>query len=86
MATDKRDLTAKQQQVLNFMKSFFDQNDQIPPMHAIRDHFGWKSNNAAQEHCDALETHGRIEKNAVGKFRFVRERESGLTLTEAMRP
>jgi SOS-response transcriptional repressor LexA len=67
-------LTDIQQKVLDFMHTFHAANDQLPTMRALSDHFDWKSGNAAVEHCHALEVHGKLEKNAVGKYRFVRPR------------
>ena len=67
-------LTTRQQQVLGFMLQFFAENDQSPPMHAISSHFDFKSNNAAQDHVKVLERKGYLERNAVGNYRFARER------------
>jgi DNA-binding transcriptional regulator YhcF (GntR family) len=58
------------------MRQFFGDNDQLPPMHAIAKQFGWVSANAAHEICEQLVRKGYIEKNAVGKYRFVRNKES----------
>ena len=68
-----RPLTGRQQQVLEFMREFFAENDQLPPVKVISDHFGWKSANAAQQHIERLVSLRRLEANAVGKLRFVRE-------------
>jgi SOS-response transcriptional repressor LexA len=65
-------LTLTQQSVLGFMRQFFADNDQLPPMHAIAKQFGWASANAAHEVCVQLVRKGYIERNAVGKYRFVR--------------
>lgn len=65
-------LTARQRQVLEFMHSFFEANDQLPPMRAISQHFGWKSDNAAVTFAAILEAKGYIEKNEVGRYRFTR--------------
>ena len=73
MMKQKKLLTEKQQYVFNFMKAFFIQNDQLPPMSVIRDHFGWASENAAQEMVRCIERAGLIERNAVNKWRFVRD-------------
>lgn len=62
-----------QEMVLGFMREFFAQNDQLPPAHAISEHFGWKLKQNADWHVRALEREGRIERNAVGKYRFTRE-------------
>lgn len=68
------DPTARQREVLHFMRCFLLENDQLPPMHAIAEHFGFRSTNAANDYLAALERKGFIERNAVGKFRFVRDR------------
>lgn len=65
-------LTARQQQVLDFLRAFYAKNDQLPPARSICDHFGWKSDNAAQTFTSILEAKGYIEKNEVGKYRFTR--------------
>ncbi|MEJ5148976.1 hypothetical protein [Comamonas sp. MYb396] len=68
------DLTNRQREVLDYMRCFLLENDQLPPMHAIAEHFGHRSPNSAQNHLNALERKGFIERNAVGKYRFVRDR------------
>lgn len=60
-------------EVLGFMREFFQANDQLPPAATIAVHFGWTSMNSAQLHVDALIRHGLLERNAVGKLRFVRK-------------
>lgn len=65
-------LTPRQQQVLDYLRAFYEENDQLPPMQTIADHFGWKSMNSAATFTAILEAKGYIEKNAVGKFRFSR--------------
>lgn len=72
-------LTNRQREVLHFMRCFLLENDQLPPMHAIAEHFGHRSPNSAQNHLNALEGKGYIERNAVGKFRFVRDRVMAAT-------
>lgn len=66
-------LTKRQLDVLSFARSFLERNDEFPPMHAIAKHFGWKSNNAAQCHIDALASMGFVERNEIGNWRFKRE-------------
>lgn len=58
--------------VLAFMREFFEENDTLPPCHIVAAHFGFASNNAAHVHMKALEKHGFIEPNVLGKWRFVR--------------
>ncbi len=57
--------------VLVYMREFFQQNDQLPPMSAIAAHFGVEVS-AAYEQTLALRRFGLVELNAVGKLRFVR--------------
>lgn len=72
-------LTARQREVLAYMLQFLADNDQLPPMQSIATHFGLRSPNSAQDHINALERKGFIERNAVGKFRFVRDRVMAAT-------
>ena len=65
-------LTKLQAAVLGFMREYFAENDQLPPVHVISSHFGYKSLTSAHDHIKALEAKGCIEKNAVGKYRFAR--------------
>lgn len=64
--------TPRNEDVLAFLRHFFAENDQLPPVERIAQHFGWSSTQSAQSHMDALQKHGLIERNAVGKFRFTR--------------
>lgn len=66
-------LTSRQQEVYDFMRAFYAENDQLPPSALIATHFGWKSGTSAQQHIASLIRLRRIETNAVGKLRFVRE-------------
>ncbi len=72
-ALASKPLTARQQQVLDYMRDFFAENDQLPPTAKIAAHFGWKSANSAQLHIEQLVRLRRLEANAVGKLRFVRQ-------------
>ena len=66
-------LTKRQAEIRRFMLDFFKANDQLPPMHVISTHFGFSAINSADTHVKQLERKGVIEKNAVGKYRFVRK-------------
>lgn len=70
----ERQPTPVQKMVLAYMREYFSENDQLPPAHAIADHFGWKARQNAVWHVSKLEQHGFIEPNATGKYRFKRER------------
>ena len=65
-------LTAKQQDALNFLREYFQRNDQLPPYITIAVRFGWASHTAAWQVLQALEVKGYVERNECGKFRFVR--------------
>lgn len=66
------ELSPKQALVLDFMRKFHAENDQLPPCHFIADHFG-VANNAAYELIATLEKKGAIERNVLGcKYRFAR--------------
>lgn len=71
--------TTLQLKVLRFMHAFYLQNDQLPPHHTIAGQFGWKSANAAAEHVYALERHGLLAVNVLGKYKFT---EAGRALAK----
>lgn len=66
------ELPMRQREVLDFMREFFYENDQLPPMKEIAKRFRFNSANTAFEIVRALEGKGYIERNAVKKFRFAR--------------
>ena len=68
------DLTARQAMVLAFMRDFFAENDQLPTAAAMRKRFGWASDNAAASYLQTLAKKGVIEHNAVGRYRFARQK------------
>lgn len=74
-ALTRKPLTGHQARVMAFMRSYFAENDQLPPPEALRDHFGWKSENSVTEIRKTLERKGWIERNAAGKHRFTRQTE-----------
>lgn len=65
-------LSPTQANVLAYMRSFFLENDQLPPMSCTKRHFGWKSNNMVLSYYMALIAKGQIERNSAGRFRFAR--------------
>ncbi|MCA0214747.1 MAG: hypothetical protein LCH79_16410 [Proteobacteria bacterium] len=65
-------LTMRQQQVLDFMRSFLADNDQLPTHACIAKRFGWKSDNAALTFTKILEAKGYLERNTLGKYRLAR--------------
>lgn len=77
-------LSARQRQILTFIRDRI-RSDGLPPTRAeINEYFGWSSPNAAQSHLRALEAKGAITINA-GLARGIRptrsaQDESGLPL------
>jgi len=67
-----KDPTPTQASVLAYMREVFEENDQLPSVANIADHFGWKSASAAQYYVDGLIRIGRLEKNDLGRLRFSR--------------
>ena len=70
----KQRLTNKQLEVYCFMKEFFKENDQLPPNSALANKFGWETPGTAAYHMAQLREAGYLERNAVGKHRFSREK------------
>lgn len=66
MADQRPPLTHIQSQVLAYMATFLQLNDQLPPMSAVAKAFGWASINAANEHARALEKKGYLARNELG--------------------
>ena len=64
--------TAKNLEVLAYMREFFRENDQLPPVAIIAEHFGMNTT-GADWHAKALLRLGMVERNAVGKLRFARK-------------
>lgn len=71
--TREKPLTSVQKMVLEFLRQFHADNDQLPPAQVISDKFGWASSNSAMEMCKRLESAGEIKRNALGKWMFVRK-------------
>jgi SOS-response transcriptional repressor LexA len=67
-----RKITKTEQEILDFMRSYFLENDQLPSCAAICKRFGYSSDNAAHQALMSLMRKGQIERNACGKFRFTR--------------
>ena len=62
-----------QLQVLEYMRTFLAENDQLPPVQSIATQFDLAIS-SADWHVRALLRLGHLERNAVGKLRFPRER------------
>lgn len=73
--------TPTQLKVLRFMHAFYLENDQLPPMHVIAQAFGWRSANAAHEHCRYLQAKGLLTDNALGHTKFT---DAGRALAGAL--
>jgi repressor LexA len=56
-------LTEAQEKVLAFIEQFRSVNQYPPTRREIARNFGWSSDNAAEEHLQALEKKGRIRIN-----------------------
>lgn len=69
-----KQLTKLQSDVFNYLITFYEENNQLPPVQSIADTFD-KWPNQIQEMLFRFEVIGLIEKNAVGKFRFSRNKE-----------
>lgn len=65
-------VTAAQQRVFDYMREFLAANDELPPLWAISQHFGWSTCSSAQTHIDALAKKGLIERNEIGNWRIAR--------------
>lgn len=65
-------------QVLAYLRRFFADNDQLPPLSAIAAEFGWASDQSAHEHIRALARFGFVEHNTVGRWRFARAPGAGV--------
>lgn len=71
-----RAITEQQQRVLDFMRRFLAENDQMPSYCVIAKEFGWKSQASGQGAVMALAQKGYLERNAVGGWRFPRKEQS----------
>lgn len=60
-----------QLQVLEYMRTFLAENDQLPPVHNVAVRFGLALS-SADWHIRTLVRLGFLERNAVGKLRFPR--------------
>lgn len=64
--------TAKNLEVLAYMREFYLENDQLPPVSRIASHFGMNGA-GADWHIQMLLRFGEVERNSVGKLRFARK-------------
>lgn len=65
------ELTERQKEYLDFMRAFFAENDQLPPIQVLAEAMG-VTNNAANDALTRLIRAGAIERNSVGKWMFAR--------------
>lgn len=65
------ELTARQNQVLEFVRSALHRGHPAPTLREIAEHFGFGSTRAAADHLDALKRKGFLE-SAPGKARALR--------------
>lgn len=66
-------MQARVAEVLAYCHEFFEENDQLPPQSCVSERFGVVEQ-VAQKYMRALGAAGHLERNAVGKWRFKRER------------
>ncbi len=66
------ELTKIQEMVLYYCRTFFEENDQLPPYRLIKECFGWKSVNAVKDVMRILEKKGYVEKNEANRYKFKR--------------
>ena len=64
-------LTERQKEYIEFMKIFFNENDQLPPIQVLAKGMG-VTNNAASDALTRLIRAGEIQRNSVGKWMFAR--------------
>lgn len=57
-----KELTTRQQEILNFLKTHFKNNAYWPSIRGIQEHFGFKSTNAVMGHLRALESKGMLSR------------------------
>jgi len=65
-------LTDTQEQVLAYMREFYELEDRLPSTRELQLAFGWKSQTSAVLHMKALERKGHIEKRER-YYRFSRD-------------
>ena len=53
-------LTKRQTEVLRYLTEYQSEHGMPPTRHQIAQHFGWKSDNAAEDHIKALRKKGAI--------------------------
>ena len=63
-------LTARQSQVLEFIQAYQREHGMPPTRAEISRHFGWASDNAAQEHISALRRKGAIQTKHIARGIF----------------
>lgn len=61
--------------VLAYLREFFEENDQIPPLWCIQKHFGWKSRTTAVPYLKALVRLKLLERNDCGNLMFTRSKK-----------
>jgi SOS-response transcriptional repressor LexA len=60
-----KDLTARQHEILDFIRFYIGENSYPPTLREISAHFGWSSTNASAEQLNAIERKGFIEINRL---------------------
>lgn len=62
----RRDLTAKQQQFIDYLRSFLRKHGNWPTYREISDHFGFRSPNSVTQNLQALHKKGYLMRDAYG--------------------
>ena len=66
-ASEKNKLTESQRQILNFIKTHYEEKGVSPSYREIQESFGYKAVGTVQDHVKALIKKGYLEKAATGK-------------------
>ncbi len=59
--------------ILDYMGTFLSENDQMPPMQSIANHFEVYPN-AIYERLSRLEKNGFLQRNSINKYMFPRDK------------
>lgn len=69
--------TPAEQRVLEYCKSYFKANDNLPPSRFIQRELGYASQTSAQKLLQSLLKKGRLSINQNGKYKFNAELTGG---------
>jgi repressor LexA len=80
------DLTKRQAQILEFLKSYMGKNGFAPSIRDIMKHFGFKSPRAAHKHLIILEKKGYIERKNVSRGIRLTPKSGEIFASETLAP